>query len=85
MVPAMKSNPEKRHRSGPAIAAVSTLALAFGYPLSIGPAMMVYRLAEEPEALGTAIDAIYSPLGFLPEPVCAPIENWANAWADLVS
>jgi hypothetical protein len=85
MVPVMKNNPDRRTRSGPAIALALTFALLIGYPLSIGPAAMLYRLTDEPEFLGSAIDIVYRPLALLPEPLGNAIMDWANFCMDQVS
>lgn len=81
----MKSNADGRTRSGPAIAVAITFALLIGYPLSIGPAAMLYRLADEPEFLGSAIDVVYNPLALLPERLANAIMDWANFCMDQVS
>lgn len=71
-------------KSGP-IAIGLLIALLICYPISVGPAFMIYRLSGEPEALGSAMDMFYGPLGFLPEWIGNAIEEWGNFCLDLIS
>ncbi|HEV7226629.1 MAG TPA: hypothetical protein VGN42_28235 [Pirellulales bacterium] len=79
----MNRNPDRRTRSGPVIAAALLLALAVGYPLSIGPMAMIYGMTGQPELIGSAIDVAYAPLGLLPKCLSGPIMDWANFCMEL--
>jgi hypothetical protein len=79
----MNRNADRSTRSGPALAIFLSLGLLIGYPLSIGPMVMIYGVAGEPEFIGSAITVAYAPLALLPECLSGPILDWANYCMEL--
>ena len=75
---------EQRHRPGPVIAMVASLALIVAYPLSLGPALMLHRLTGESDSLLSAIETAYCPLTFLPERLTDQIVDWGNICKRLI-
>lgn len=75
----MSRNADRRIRSGPALAVVLLLGLVVGYPLGVGPAVMVHRRIK-PSPLADVIEKFYAPLEALPEPFRAPLEWWVSLW-----
>ena len=65
----MDHNAKSRIRSGPALAVLFLVGFVVGYPLSVGPAALIYRVAGEPPLLDSLFQTIYGPLEILPKPV----------------
>jgi hypothetical protein len=82
----MIRNADRRTRSGPALALLLLLGLLVGYPLSAGPVCLLYVLcnaSDEPLLLDPALEAIYGPLGALPDPILEPLDAWVELWINL--
>lgn len=68
------------HRWGPAIAVLLVaVILPLLYPLSVGPAVLLFESAGRPQPLERLLDAVYDPLESVPE----PCYSWLCAYADL--
>jgi hypothetical protein len=62
-----------------------SLGLLFGYPLSAGPAVLLYFLAGEPPILEALLETVYRPLEALPEPIEGLLSWWVDLWVELGS
>jgi hypothetical protein len=75
----MIRNTDRRIRSGPALAVVLLLGLLVGYPLSVGPAVMLHRRIK-PSPWANVIEKFYAPLDAIPKPFRGPLEWWVGLW-----
>jgi len=73
------SRDNRRVRWMPATGLFASVLL-IGYPLSAGPAMLLYSAAGEPQYLEPVLEAVYGPLGALPEPIRKSLEKWVDYW-----
>ncbi|HVX16305.1 MAG TPA: hypothetical protein VHC22_34280 [Pirellulales bacterium] len=71
---------EKRKIEGVARAVFLALLLLVGYPLSIGPAILIYGATGRNKAFNDIANAVYYPMAFVPGPFSTAIEEWRDLW-----
>lgn len=74
----MKRKPNR----APAIILATIVGLLVAYPLSIGPAALLYTCSKS-DRVERAFFTVYEPLGFLPGPMVSALEKWAEMWVRL--
>lgn len=68
------------HRYGPAIAAALLMVVPALYPLSLGPAVVIFDSMGQPHEIEPILEMIYSPLMNLPEPFESVLDRYVELW-----
>ena len=69
-----------RHRWEQAAAAFLLLTIPLLYPLSLGPAVLIFESMGRPQGVEPYLEVIYSPLIDLPEPIESALDWYVDLW-----